>query len=97
MGLRIHWQYAAERRSTERHGYRACERAMVGGTKRQSALLRRCVGGEAPITADLTLPCATVTAWHALFARGKLTAGKTVLTLSTGGVSLFAAQFARMV
>jgi len=43
-----------------------------------------------------TLPCAAVTAWHALFARGKLTAGETVLTLGTGGVSLFAAQFARM-
>jgi NADPH:quinone reductase-like Zn-dependent oxidoreductase len=43
-----------------------------------------------------TLPCAAVTAWHALFARGKLTAGETVLTLGTGGVSLFAAQFARL-
>jgi NADPH:quinone reductase-like Zn-dependent oxidoreductase len=43
-----------------------------------------------------TLPCAALTAWHALFARGKLTAGETVLTLGTGGVSLFAAQFARM-
>lgn len=37
------------------------------------------------------------TAWHALFARGKLTAGETVLTLDTSGVSLFAGQFARMV
>lgn len=43
-----------------------------------------------------TLPCAALTAWHALFARGKLTAGETVLTLGTGGVSLFAMQFARM-
>lgn len=43
-----------------------------------------------------TLPCAAVTAWHALFARGALIAGETVLTLGTGGVSLFAAQFARM-
>ena len=43
-----------------------------------------------------TLPCAAVTAWHALFARGNLTAGESVLTLGTGGVSLFAAQFARM-
>jgi NADPH:quinone reductase-like Zn-dependent oxidoreductase len=43
-----------------------------------------------------TLPCAALTAWHALFARGKLTAGETVLTLGTGGVSLFAIQFARM-
>ncbi|HSQ06017.1 MAG TPA: NAD(P)-dependent alcohol dehydrogenase [Burkholderiales bacterium] len=43
-----------------------------------------------------TLPCAALTAWHALFARGHLTAGDTVLSLGTGGVSLFAAQFARM-
>jgi NADPH:quinone reductase-like Zn-dependent oxidoreductase len=43
-----------------------------------------------------TLPCAALTAWHALFARGKLAAGETVLTLGTGGVSLFAIQFARM-
>lgn len=43
-----------------------------------------------------TLPCAAVTAWHALFAKGNVTAGETVLTLGTGGVSLFAAQFARM-
>jgi NADPH:quinone reductase-like Zn-dependent oxidoreductase len=31
-----------------------------------------------------------------LFARGRLTAGETVLSLGTGGVSLFAVQFARM-
>ncbi|MBI2319224.1 MAG: NAD(P)-dependent alcohol dehydrogenase [Betaproteobacteria bacterium] len=43
-----------------------------------------------------TLPCAALTAWHALFARGGLTAGETVLTLGTGGVSLFAVQFARL-
>jgi NADPH:quinone reductase-like Zn-dependent oxidoreductase len=43
-----------------------------------------------------TLPCAALTAWHALFARGNLTAGETVLTLGTGGVSLFVTQFARM-
>jgi len=43
-----------------------------------------------------TLPCAALTAWHALFARGRLMPGETVLTLGTGGVSLFAVQFARM-
>jgi len=58
--------------------------------------------GVVPIPAYLsfeeaaTLPCAAVTAWHALFARGRLTAGEVVLTLGTGGVSLFVAQFARM-
>ena len=42
-----------------------------------------------------TLPCAGVTAWHALFTEGKLRPGETVLTLGTGGVSLFAVQLAR--
>ena len=42
-----------------------------------------------------TLPCAAVTAWHALFTEGKLKPGETVLSLGTGGVSLFAVQFAR--
>ena len=41
-----------------------------------------------------TLPCAALTAWHALQS-GRLTCGQSVLTLGTGGVSLFALQFAR--
>ncbi len=44
-----------------------------------------------------TLPCAAVTAWRALITEGGITAGSTVLTLGTGGVSLFALQIARMV
>jgi NADPH:quinone reductase-like Zn-dependent oxidoreductase len=43
-----------------------------------------------------TLPCAAVTAWHALAVSGKLKAGDSVLTLGTGGVSIFALQFARL-
>ena len=43
-----------------------------------------------------TLPCTGVTAWHALMVRGKLKCEETVLTMGTGGVSLFALQFARM-
>jgi NADPH:quinone reductase-like Zn-dependent oxidoreductase len=42
-----------------------------------------------------TLPCAGVTAWHALVSSGHLKAGDTVLTLGTGGVSIFALQFAK--
>jgi NADPH:quinone reductase-like Zn-dependent oxidoreductase len=42
-----------------------------------------------------TLPCAAVTAWHALAVSGNLKAGDTVLTLGTGGVSVFALQFAK--
>lgn len=43
-----------------------------------------------------TLPCAAVTAWNALYGlTGRpLKAGDTVLTLGTGGVSLFVLQFA---
>ncbi len=42
-----------------------------------------------------TLPCAAVTAWHAVIEEG-LKPGQTVLALGTGGVSLFALQFAAM-
>ena len=43
------------------------------------------------------LPCAGVTAWNALFEAGRpLKAGQSVLVLGTGGVSMFALQFARM-
>jgi NADPH:quinone reductase-like Zn-dependent oxidoreductase len=43
-----------------------------------------------------TLPCAALTAWNALTAGKALQAGQTVLTLGSGGVSLFALQFAKM-
>jgi NADPH:quinone reductase-like Zn-dependent oxidoreductase len=43
-----------------------------------------------------TLPCAAVTAWDALHVRGGLKAGETVLVLGTGGVSVFALQFAKL-
>jgi NADPH:quinone reductase-like Zn-dependent oxidoreductase len=43
-----------------------------------------------------TLPCAGVTAWNALVESGRLRAGDTVLTLGTGGVSVFALQFSKM-
>lgn len=41
------------------------------------------------------LPCAALTAWNCLIAGGGLRAGETVLLLGTGGVSIFALQFAR--
>jgi NADPH:quinone reductase-like Zn-dependent oxidoreductase len=43
-----------------------------------------------------TLPCAALTAWHALVTRGQVRAGDAVLTLGTGGVSTFALQFGVM-
>jgi NADPH:quinone reductase-like Zn-dependent oxidoreductase len=42
------------------------------------------------------LPCAGVTAWNALVEHGRLTAGQSVLVQGTGGVSIFALQFSRI-
>jgi NADPH:quinone reductase-like Zn-dependent oxidoreductase len=55
------------------------------------------VVGVAPhltLSEAATLPCAGVTAWHALFERGALQAGETVLVQGTGGVALFGLQLA---
>jgi NADPH:quinone reductase-like Zn-dependent oxidoreductase len=43
-----------------------------------------------------TLPCAAVTAWVALTGHRRVTAGDTVLTQGSGGVSIFALQLARL-
>jgi NADPH:quinone reductase-like Zn-dependent oxidoreductase len=43
-----------------------------------------------------TLPCAGVTAWNALFSAADTKPGDTVLIQGTGGVSIFALQFAKM-
>ncbi|WP_248926705.1 zinc-dependent alcohol dehydrogenase family protein [Paenibacillus hamazuiensis] len=43
-----------------------------------------------------TLPCAAVTAWNALTGGKPLEAGQAVLTLGSGGVSLFAIQLAKL-
>lgn len=56
--------------------------------------------GVVPVPAHMstteaaTLPCAALTAWNALVEVGRLKAGDTVLLLGTGGVSIFALQFA---
>lgn len=43
-----------------------------------------------------TLPCAAVTAWHALCGTGVLMPGMSVLLQGSGGVSLFGLQFAKL-
>ena len=43
-----------------------------------------------------TLPCAGLTAWRALFIEGRAKPGDCILIEGTGGVSIFALQFARM-
>lgn len=58
--------------------------------------------GVVPIPGDLTfeeaatLPCAALTAWNALVDKARVKAGDTVLLLGTGGVSIFALQFAQL-
>jgi NADPH:quinone reductase-like Zn-dependent oxidoreductase len=42
------------------------------------------------------LPCAGLTAWSALMVSGSIQPGQTMLALGTGGVSIFALQFAKM-
>jgi NADPH:quinone reductase-like Zn-dependent oxidoreductase len=60
-------------------------------------------GGCVPVPPHLSpeeaacLPCAALTAWNALFEGPRpLLPGQTVLVLGTGGVSVFALQFARI-
>jgi NADPH:quinone reductase-like Zn-dependent oxidoreductase len=55
------------------------------------------VDAPEPLSFDeaATLPCAALTAWHALSVSGHVQAGDSVLTLGTGGVSVFAVQFAK--
>ncbi len=51
--------------------------------------------GAIGFTQGATLPCAATTAWNALCGLHPVRAGRSVLTLGTGGVSIFAVQLAR--
>jgi len=59
--------------------------------------------GVVPIPSHLTdeeaatLPCAGLTGWNAVVGHGGSRPGDTVLVLGTGGVAVFALQFARLV
>ena len=74
--------------------------ADADGVLREEAVLPE--GALVPIPAHLsfeeaaTLPCAAVTAWNALVETGGVKPGESVLIQGTGGVSLFALQFARL-
>ena len=72
----------------------------VDGVLAQEAVLH--ADGVVPVPAHLsfaeaaTLPCAALTAWNAIVECGRVKAGDWVLLLGTGGVSIFALQFAHM-
>ena len=75
------------------------------GGPRQGVLAEEVIlleDGVIPTPASLTdeeaatLPCAALTAWHALTLPRPVKAGETVLLLGTGGVSVFAQQFCTM-
>lgn len=73
----------------------------IDGVLAQEVALPECGLVRVPDHLDFnqaaTLPCAALTAWHALFETGaELTPGCTVLTQGTGGVSVFAIQFAHL-
>ncbi|MGA7525243.1 MAG: NAD(P)-dependent alcohol dehydrogenase [Acidobacteriaceae bacterium] len=71
----------------------------IDGMLAESVVLRE--EGVIPIPEHLsyeeaaTLPCAGVTAWHAVAEVGNVKAGDVVLVQGTGGVSMFALQFAK--
>jgi NADPH:quinone reductase-like Zn-dependent oxidoreductase len=72
----------------------------LDGTLREAMVLPEL--GVVPVPDHLsdveaaTLPCAALTAWTALVEHGQVAPGETVLVQGTGGVSIFALQFARM-
>ncbi len=53
------------------------------------------IPGDYDFVQAATLPVAALTAWSALVTEGRLTRGQTLLTLGTGGVSIFALQLAK--
>ncbi len=72
----------------------------LDGTAQELFLVPAKAVAKAPAHMDAeqaaTLPCAAVTAWNAIVVEGKVKAGDLVLLQGTGGVSLFALQFAKM-
>jgi NADPH:quinone reductase-like Zn-dependent oxidoreductase len=73
---------------------------MIDGTASEFMTIPADAAVKAPAHMDAaeaaTLPCAAVTAWNAVVETGRVRAGQTVLLQGTGGVSLFALQFAKM-
>ncbi|MBX3283410.1 MAG: NAD(P)-dependent alcohol dehydrogenase [Acidobacteria bacterium] len=85
---------------------KAASQSSLGGDARSNGVLReyaafneRSVIGipdHLSYAEAATLPCTALTAWNALVDSGNVKAGETVLTLGTGGVSIFAVQIAKL-
>jgi NADPH:quinone reductase-like Zn-dependent oxidoreductase len=80
-------------------------RASLGGPVRQGTLRTEIVLPETTLLAvpsyldyreAATLPCAAITAWSAVVKFGVAAPGRSVLIQGTGGVSVFALQFAKL-
>ncbi|KGE04253.1 zinc-dependent alcohol dehydrogenase family protein [Pseudohaliea rubra] len=73
----------------------------VDGFAAQIVTMAEAAFGPMPANLDFaeaaTLPCAALTAWRALFVETRLKPGDWVLVQGSGGVSIFALQFARMI
>ncbi|WBW72584.1 alcohol dehydrogenase [Schizosaccharomyces osmophilus] len=81
------------------HGYGSALGGTVNGAFRKVGFFPAHALNHAPRNLSFeetsTLPCAAVTAWNALFgSEDKLKPGQNVLIQGTGGVSIFALQFA---
>jgi NADPH:quinone reductase-like Zn-dependent oxidoreductase len=84
---------------TEKDAAQALGALLDGGLReygifREEGLVR--IPNNLSFREGATLPCAALTAWNALYGGKPLRPGDTVLTLGTGGVSLFGVQFARV-
>lgn len=79
---------AASQRGSEEDGFLATYRAI-----RDDSFVH--IPDHLSYEEAATLPCAALTAWTTLTGGRGMRAGDTVLTLGTGGVSLFAVQIAR--
>ncbi len=81
--------------------YTKLENRIIGGAFSEYLSLAENALVKAPDSLSLeeaaTLPIAAVTAWEALFNVGRIRPGHRVLLQGTGGVSMFALQFAKSV
>ncbi len=84
---------------TTAFNHRASLGCEMDGMLRESATLSSTAIVHSPAHLSLieaaTLPCAALTAWSALFSSGGLVPGEHVLIQGTGGVAVFALQFAK--